>query len=115
MIQALQDYQGHLLDDRHFLRAGQVVDFLSSDQEEALVEAGLAQQVVVSEHALEEADFALVSGIGEKMAQRLTDAGLITWQDLIDADPEALAAALPRTSGEQVKEWQTQAMEFTRG
>ncbi len=60
----------------------------------------------------EESDLAKqVSGIGPAYADRLADAGVSSIQDLIDADPETLAAETD-VSAKRITRWQERAEEF---
>jgi DNA topoisomerase-1 len=56
-------------------------------------------------------DLESVEGIGEKTAEKLTDAGIESVDDLRAAEPEAVADEVDGVSAERVREWQTTAPE----
>jgi predicted flap endonuclease-1-like 5' DNA nuclease len=53
-----------------------------------------------------------IRGIGARTAEALNAAGVWTFQQLADADPDALAEALDGSSPGQVRRWQAESIGF---
>lgn len=107
MIRFLVDYQGNH-SGPHFFRAGQLSNGLLSDaQEAALVAEGRAvlyveidpereekasePAVAVNAQPAESVDFTRVKGIGEDAKLALYNAGILTWQDVLDTGAVGIA------------------------
>ena len=58
-------------------------------------------------------DLTVIKGIGTQVANALATEGVITFQQLIDADPVALDLSLAGSSENQIRSWQFQAQQFT--
>jgi DNA topoisomerase-1 len=54
-------------------------------------------------------DLETVDGIGEKTAEKLTEAGIESVDDLQSAEPETVADEVDGVSADRVREWQTAA------
>jgi len=53
-----------------------------------------------------------IDGIGPVITKALKAAGIVTRQQLIDADPVALDLHLDGSSADQIRQWQTQAAQI---
>jgi len=57
-------------------------------------------------------DLTRIDGIGPVITKALRAAGIVTIQQLIDADPVALDLHLDGSSEDQIRQWQTQAAQI---
>lgn len=57
-------------------------------------------------------DLTRIRGIGSRIAESLALAGIMTFEQLIDADPVALDLHLDGSSEDQIRQWQTQAAQI---
>lgn len=55
---------------------------------------------------------AAINGIGKRTQEALHVAGVLTFRQLAEADPDALALALDGSSPAQVRKWQADAVGF---
>lgn len=122
MIQFLMDYQGEHTGP-HFFRNGQKVDFLTPGEEQALILAGRAIEVMPILKPLggkappsgERVDWTVVNRIGRATDTSLHDAGIHTVDDLLgilfEEDGLSRLIALPNVDAKRVRvltEWAKQ-------
>ncbi len=60
-------------------------------------------------------DLTMISGIGPAYSRMLEAAGIATWEDLLDHEPEEIASIVPHAGLAEIDRWHTHAMSYRSG